>query len=66
MIDDLTSKFWNTDISKIENKFLKGRDVTTLPIHLDERVPSQNHIDKIEQPKYNIVDKLKSIWRKKW
>ena len=32
-------RFWNTDLEEVEGSFLQGRKVTSLPAHLDERVP---------------------------
>ena len=61
---DVTA-FWNTDISAIENQFLKGRDISTLPIHLDERVPPQGSVilDRATQPKRKLLDVLCDIFK---
>ena len=60
-----TSKFWNTDISVMEDQFLKGRDVSTLPIHLDDRVPPQGSVllDRVTQPKRKFIDVLRDFFR---
>jgi len=59
------SKFWDTDISVIENQFLKGRDVSTLPIYLDDRVPPQGSIllNRVTQPKRRFRDVLRDFFR---
>ena len=57
--------FWNTDISVIENHFLKGRDISTLPIHLDDRVPPQGSVllNRTIQPKLNFFHMLCDIFK---
>lgn len=57
--------FWNTDISTLENQFLKGRDVSTLPIHLDDRVPPQGSVllNRVNQPKRKLFQVLCDIFR---
>lgn len=59
------SSFWNTDLSTLEKQFLKDRDVSTLPIHLDERVPPQGSVilDRTTQPKRKIFDYLCDIFK---
>lgn len=59
------SSFWNTDLSTLEKPFLKGRDVSTLPIHLDERVPHQGSVilDRATQPKRKLLDVLCDIFK---
>lgn len=59
------SSFWNTDLSTLENQFLKGRDASTLPIHLDERVPPQGSVllYRTNQPKRKLFDVLCDIFR---
>ena len=59
------SKFWNTDISVMEDQFLKGRYVSTLPIHLDDRVPPQGSVllDRVTQPKRKFIDVLRDFFR---
>lgn len=57
--------FWNTDISVMENQFLKGRDISTLPIHLDDRVPPQGSVllNRVNQPKRKFLHVLCDIFR---
>jgi hypothetical protein len=59
------SSFWNTDLSTLEKQFLKGRDVSTLPIYLDERVPPQGSVllDRANQPKRKLFYVLCDIFR---
>lgn len=57
--------FWNTDIATLENQFLKGRDVSTLPIHLDDRVPPQGSVllNRVNQPKRKFFHVLCDIFK---
>ena len=61
---DVTA-FWNTDISAIENQFLKGRDISTLPIHLDDMVHPQGSVllNRVNQPKRKFFHMLCDIFK---
>jgi len=37
--------FWEKDLSEIEDSFLHGRKITSLPVHkMDARVPAQGSV----------------------
>ena len=59
------SNFWNTDLTALEDQFLKGRDVSTLPIHLDDRVPPQGSVllNRVNQPKRKFFQVLCDIFK---
>ena len=61
----LVTSFWNTDLEKLENTFLKGQDVSTLPIYLDDRVPPQDSVilDRVTQPKLTVFQKIRNYFR---
>jgi hypothetical protein len=61
----LVTSFWNTDLEKLENAFLKGQNISTLPIYLDDRVPPQCSVilDRVIQPKLTVFQKIRNSFR---
>lgn len=37
--------FWNSDLEAVESPFLKGKKITDLTVHLDNRVPPQGRME---------------------
>ena len=56
-MNKIVENFWNLD-HRLENKFLEGEDICSLPSHFDDRVPASEYILPILYIKNNKEKEL--------